>query len=50
VMNLVALLILPAVIKLQDNDAARYAIAAVCTVVLIGAVAFSKRKTEAMDA
>ncbi len=50
VMNLVALLILPAVIKLQDNDAARYAISAVCTVVLIGAVAFSKRKTEAMDA
>jgi K(+)-stimulated pyrophosphate-energized sodium pump len=50
VMNLVALLILPAVIKLQDNDAARYAIAAVCTVILIGAVAFSKRKTEAMSA
>ena len=50
VMNLVALLILPAVIKLQDNDAARYAIAAVCTVILIGAVAFSKRKTDAMTA
>jgi K(+)-stimulated pyrophosphate-energized sodium pump len=50
VMNLVALLILPAVIKLQDNDAARFAIAAVCTVILIGAVAFSKRKTDAMSA
>jgi K(+)-stimulated pyrophosphate-energized sodium pump len=50
VMNLVALLILPAVIKLQDNDAARYAIAAVCLVVLIAAVAFSKRKADPMSA
>ena len=50
VMNLVALLILPAVIKLQDNDAARYAISAVCLVVLIAAVAFSKRKAEGLTA
>ena len=48
VMNLVSLLILPAVIKLQDNDAARYTIAAVCLVILIGAIGFSKRKTAAM--
>jgi K(+)-stimulated pyrophosphate-energized sodium pump len=50
VMNLVSLLILPAVISLQDNDGARYAIAGAALVVLAGAVAFSKRKTEAMDA
>ena len=50
VMNLVSLLILPAVISLRDNDGARFAIAGVALVVLIGAVAFSKRKAEAMDA
>jgi K(+)-stimulated pyrophosphate-energized sodium pump len=50
VMNLVSLLILPAVISLRDNDGARYAIAAAALVVLTGAVAFSKRKAEAMDA
>ena len=44
VMNLVALLILPAIINLQDNDAARFTIAGVSLVVLIAAVAFSKRK------
>jgi len=49
-MNLVSLLTLPAIIKLQDNDPARFAIAGVALVVLIGAVAFSKRKGEAMDA
>jgi K(+)-stimulated pyrophosphate-energized sodium pump len=43
VMNLVSLLILPAVINLQDNDGARYAIAAVALVVLLGAILFSKR-------
>ncbi|MEZ5233329.1 MAG: sodium-translocating pyrophosphatase [Acidimicrobiales bacterium] len=48
VMNLVSLLTLPAIIKLQDNDGARYAIAGISLVVLIGAIAFSKRKTEAM--
>ncbi len=49
VMNLVSLLILPAVINLQDNDAARFAIAGVALVVLIGAIAFSKRKAAPMD-
>jgi len=48
VMNLVSLLILPAIINLQDNDAARYTIAGLATLVLIGAVAFSKRKATAM--
>jgi K(+)-stimulated pyrophosphate-energized sodium pump len=48
VMNLVSLLILPAIINLQDNDAARYSIAAAALVVLIGAIAFSKRSTEDM--
>src|SRR5688500_17237490 len=50
VMNLVSLLILPAVINLQDNDGARFAIAGLALVVLLGAIAFSKRKGEAMDA
>ena len=50
VMNLISLLILPAVISLEDNTGLRYAIAGVALVVLIGAVAFSKRSAEAMDA
>ncbi len=45
VMNLVSLLILPAVISLQDDDAPRLIIAGVALVVLIGAIMFSKRKT-----
>jgi K(+)-stimulated pyrophosphate-energized sodium pump len=49
-MNLVSLLILPAVINLQDNEPVRYAIAAVALVILGGAIAFSKRNAEAMDA
>jgi K(+)-stimulated pyrophosphate-energized sodium pump len=49
VMNLVSLLILPAVINLQDNDAARYAVALVALLVLIGAIAFSKRRAAPMD-
>src|SRR5687768_10530623 len=49
VMNLISLLILPAVINLQDNDGARFTIAGLALVVLIGAVAFSKRKGIAMD-
>ncbi len=44
VMNLVSLLILPAIISLRDDDAARFAIAGVSLVVLLGAIAFSKRK------
>jgi K(+)-stimulated pyrophosphate-energized sodium pump len=50
VMNLVSLLILPAVISLRDNTGARLAIAGVSLVVLLAALAFSKRGTEAMDA
>ncbi|MGQ0434511.1 MAG: sodium-translocating pyrophosphatase, partial [Microthrixaceae bacterium] len=48
VMNLVSLLILPAIISLQDNNGARYAIAAAALVVLLGAIAFSKRSTSAV--
>ena len=44
VMNLVALLILPAVISLRDDDGPRLAIAGVSLLVLLGAIAFSKRK------
>src|SRR5690606_31528440 len=48
VMNLVSLLVLPAIIALDDNGAARYAIAGVALVVLLISIAFSKRKTESM--
>ena len=48
VMNLVSLLILPAVISLRDNNV-RYVIAGVALIILIGAIAFSKRKTQALD-
>jgi len=44
VMNLVALLILPAVIELRDDDGARLGIAGVSLVILLTAIAFSKRK------
>jgi len=50
VMNLVSLLILPAVISLRHNNSARYAIAAVALVILLSAIAFSKRKTEGLMA
>ncbi len=49
VMNLVSLLILPAVITLRVHTGARLGIAAAALVVLLAAIAFSKRKTEAMD-
>jgi K(+)-stimulated pyrophosphate-energized sodium pump len=49
VMNLVSLLILPAVINLQDNDVARFTIAGIALVVLGAAIMFSKRKGQAMD-
>ena len=49
VMNLVSLLILPAVISLRHNNAARYSISIAALIVLIVAVAFSKRKVEPMD-
>jgi K(+)-stimulated pyrophosphate-energized sodium pump len=44
VMNLVSLLMLPAIINLQDNDAARYSIAGGALLVLIAAIAFSARQ------
>ncbi|MBV8160375.1 MAG: sodium/proton-translocating pyrophosphatase, partial [Acidimicrobiia bacterium] len=48
VMNLVSLLILPAVISLRNNDGARFGIAGVALVVLVIAVAFSKRQVGSM--
>jgi K(+)-stimulated pyrophosphate-energized sodium pump len=50
VMNLVSLLLLPAVIKLQDKTAARYGIALGALVILAAAITFSKRKTQSMIA
>jgi len=50
VMNLVALLILPAIISLQDDDGPRYLVAAVALVVLVGSIVFSNRKTESVGA
>jgi K(+)-stimulated pyrophosphate-energized sodium pump len=49
VMNLVSLLILPAVISLRHNDGARFAIAGIALVVLAIAVGFSKRRVASMD-
>ena len=43
VMNLVSLLVLPAVLSLEDDDGARLAIAGVSLVVLLGAITYSKR-------
>ncbi len=48
VMNLVSLLILPAIISLKDDDGPRYAIAVAALVVLIGAVVFSNRKSNSL--
>jgi K(+)-stimulated pyrophosphate-energized sodium pump len=48
VMNLVSLLILPAVITLRHNSGARFAIAGVALVILLSAIAFSKRKTHGL--
>ncbi|MFM7891983.1 MAG: sodium/proton-translocating pyrophosphatase, partial [Actinomycetota bacterium] len=50
VMNLVSLLILPAVINLQDNDGARYAIAGVSLAVLLISIYRSSRKTTSLTA
>ncbi len=51
VMNLVSLLILPAVIKLQDDDGPRYAVAAGALIVLLAAIVYSKRQGDnPMDA
>jgi K(+)-stimulated pyrophosphate-energized sodium pump len=49
VMNLISLLILPVVINLQDNTVARLSIAFVATLILLAAIAFSKRKSEGID-
>ena len=43
VMNLVSLLILPAVITLRHNDTARFRVAGVALLILLAAIAFSKR-------
>ena len=50
VMNLVSLLILPAIINNQDNDGARFGIAGAALVVLIGAIIFSGRQTSNIKA
>ncbi|MGH9076622.1 MAG: sodium-translocating pyrophosphatase [Acidimicrobiales bacterium] len=49
VMNLVSLLVLPAIISLQDDTALRYAIAAAALAVILAGVVFSKRQGSAMD-
>ena len=48
VMNLISLLILPAVINLRDNDGMRFAIAGISLLVLIAAIMYSKRRDEGM--
>ena len=48
VMNLVSLLILPAVINLRDNDGARYAIAGVSLLVLVVSIYRSSRKSASL--
>ena len=50
VMNLVALLTLPAIINLKDNDAARLSIAGVSLVILVISIVFSRRKATSMVA
>jgi K(+)-stimulated pyrophosphate-energized sodium pump len=49
VMNLVSLLILPGIISLQHNTAARTIIAVVAGLIILGGVLYSKRKMAAMD-
>ncbi|MFM8265511.1 MAG: sodium/proton-translocating pyrophosphatase, partial [Acidimicrobiia bacterium] len=48
VMNLVSLLILPAVINLRDNDGARYAIAGASLLVLVVSIFRSSRKSASL--
>ena len=50
VMNLVSLLILPAVISLRHNTGARFGIAGAALVVLLGAILFSKRSGATLSA
>ena len=47
-MNLVSLLVLPTVITLRNNDAARYSIAAVALVIILAGVAYSKRQVASL--
>jgi K(+)-stimulated pyrophosphate-energized sodium pump len=44
VMNLVSLLVLPAVIALRDNTTARLAIAGISLIVLLVSIVYSKRE------
>jgi K(+)-stimulated pyrophosphate-energized sodium pump len=50
VMNLVALLVLPAIIKYQDNDGVRFVISGISLAILVAAISFSRRQTESMVA
>jgi K(+)-stimulated pyrophosphate-energized sodium pump len=50
VMNLVSLLILPAVISLAHHTAVRYLISMAALAVILGGILFSKRKVKAMAA
>ena len=50
VMNLVSLLILPAVINLRDNDAARYGIAGVSLAILLFSIYRSSQKSTSFNA
>jgi K(+)-stimulated pyrophosphate-energized sodium pump len=50
VMNLVSLLVLPAIISLQDNDGARYTVAAAALVVLVASIVYSSRKSNSINA
>ncbi|HEY2304119.1 MAG TPA: sodium/proton-translocating pyrophosphatase, partial [Acidimicrobiales bacterium] len=49
VMNLVSLLILPAVITERNNNGVRFSIAGVSLAILLVSIAFSKRKVSAED-
>jgi K(+)-stimulated pyrophosphate-energized sodium pump len=48
VMNLVSLLVLPAIISLQDDDAARYAVAGGALAVLLGALVYAHRSSASL--
>jgi K(+)-stimulated pyrophosphate-energized sodium pump len=50
VINLVSLLVLPLVIDLEGNTAARLTISVVAGAILLGAITFSKRKAESITA
>ncbi|MBU6217160.1 MAG: sodium/proton-translocating pyrophosphatase, partial [Acidobacteria bacterium] len=45
VMNLVALLVLPAIISLEGDRVVRYAIAGVAALIVLGAVIYSKQQS-----